>query len=81
MELPDGLPVVVAHPEPPGYVRTRDACWADLLRSLKVQENAIDTMVTEVGAYADVLDRLKPYMADHPYRTVEQALRIMGVSP
>lgn len=77
MDLPDGLPVVVAHPEAPGYVRTMDAHWDDLERSLRVQENAIDGMVEEVGRYAEALDGLRPYMKDHPFRTVAEALTVM----
>jgi len=77
MELPAALPVVIATPEPPGFVRTAQAHWNDLQRSLRAQEDLIDSLVTEVGDYAETLDRLRPYMADHPFRTVADALELM----
>lgn len=79
MELPDALPVVIASPEPPGYVKTVDAHWDDLKRSLRVQEDLIDRLVTEVGDYAETLDRLRPYMEGYPFRTVGDALSLMEV--
>ena len=41
------------------------------------QEDLIDSLVTEVGDYAETLDKLRPYMADHPFRTVADALELM----
>lgn len=73
-----GLPSAIYVPGSEDYyVRADAATWGELVAGRRVRVDNITHAERRLTQYDDALDRLRPYMAAAPERSVAEALRAM----